>query len=197
MNADVKIQKSVMRDKAKRVRQMLDLNKEQQEALCQNFFNSAHLFDGACVASYWPHERELDTHCLMDMLLDRGVTLALPVVQQDTRILRFIRWMPDTPMRIGVYGIAYPQVDKHSIWLEPDIFLVPALAFDQKGYRLGYGGGYYDATLSHYRQIKPVQAIGIAYAEQACLFPLPREAHDQRMDYIITEQSVMSFISEQ
>ena len=74
--------------------------------------------------------------------------------------------------------------------LEPDIFIVPMLSFDRRGYRLGQGGGYYDATLSAYRKKKSVQAIGIGYAAQAVLFTLPVELHDQKMDWILTPKTI-------
>ena len=77
--------------------------------------------------------------------------------------------------------------------VEPDILIVPMLAFDRKGIRLGQGGGYYDATLETLRNKKTIQAIGVAYASQAVLFTLPAEAHDQKMDYILTPQGITDY----
>ena len=195
MDIDLKTQKDTIRDSARRTRAMLNLSAKQQKTLCQNFFDSISLDKNICVASYWPHERELDTLILMDELIGRGVKVSLPIVEKDSRILKFVQWTADTLMQNGVYNIPHPKVDGDTVWLEPDVFLIPVLAFDRNGYRLGYGGGYYDSTLSHYRQSKEIVAIGLAYAEQACLFPLPKEDHDQRLDWIITEQSVTQFSS--
>ncbi len=192
MNEDIKAQKDLMREQAKRTRSMVNsLDSKQQKQLCKNFFDNVDIKEVGCVASYWPIERELDTSILMEELLDKGVNVALPIVEKGSRILKFAQWNVDIPMSIGSYNIPQPEIDEKTVWLEPDIFLVPMLAFDRQGSRLGYGGGYYDSTLAEYRNKSEVLAIGLAYAEQACLFHLPTEEHDQRMDWIITEQSVM------
>jgi len=192
MDEDIKAQKNIMREQAKRTRNMLNsLDSIAQKNLCQNFFDNIEVSDGVCVASYWPMERELDTSILMEELLDKGIKVALPIVEKGSRILKFAEWSNDTPMSIGVYKIPQPLIDDNTVWLEPDLFLVPMLAFDRQGARLGYGGGYYDSTLAEYRNKKEILAIGLAYAEQACLFHLPLEEHDQKMDWIITEQNVL------
>lgn len=194
MNIDIKEQKTSLRKEAKRARSLFEgLDKQGQEALCKNFFDNIEIDKKNCVvASYWPVGRELDTSVLMEKMLARGMNIALPVVQKGTRILRFAQWSMDTLMCIGSYNIPYPDPDDDNIcWLEPDIFLVPTLVFDRKGYRLGYGGGYYDTTLAYYRECKNIAAVGIAYARQACLFNLPLEEHDQKMDWVITEQNAL------
>ncbi len=193
MNEDIKAQKDTMREQAKRTRSMASsLDSKQQKQLCRNFFDNIKVSKDICVASYWPVGRELDTSILMEELLAKSVKVALPVVEQNSRILKFAQWNMDMPMSVGAYNIPQPQINDDTVWLEPDIFLVPMLAFDRQGTRLGYGGGYYDSTLSQYRSNKKdVLAVGLAYAKQACLFSLPAEDHDQKMDWIITEQSVM------
>ncbi|HCK32282.1 MAG: hypothetical protein CMH32_02860 [Micavibrio sp.] len=75
----------------------------------------------------------------------------------------------------------------------PDIFLVPLLAFDKKGNRMGYGGGYYDASLAFYKRLKQSVAIGIAYEEQLWSSPLPIEPHDVPLDYIVTPAAIRKF----
>ena len=77
--------------------------------------------------------------------------------------------------------------------VEPDVFLVPLLAFDANGNRIGYGGGYYDTTLAYYRQKKHITAIGVAYEEQLWFEDLPCEDHDQKLDYIITPKRLRKF----
>jgi 5-formyltetrahydrofolate cyclo-ligase len=192
MNENLKAQKNLMREQAKRTRGVLNsLDSQQQKKLGQNFFDNIEVSEDVCVASYWSVDRELDTSILMDELLDRGVKVALPIVEKGSRFLNFAQWKADTPMSIGAYNIPQPEIDEKTVWLEPDIFLVPMLAFDRRGNRLGYGGGYYDFTLAEYRNKKNVLAVGLAYAEQACLFNLPTEEHDQKMDWIITEQSIV------
>ena len=195
MDTDFKTQKNSIRDHAKHTRAMLNLDAEQQKTLCNNFLSSISLKKNVCVSSYWPHEREIDTLILMDELITRDVKIVLPIVEKNSKVLKFAQWTTDALMQNGIYNIPHPKVNEDTIWLEPDILLIPMLAFDRQGYRLGYGGGYYDATLSHYRQKKDIIAVGLAYAKQACLFPLPKEDHDQRLDWIITEQNVMQFSS--
>jgi len=78
-------------------------------------------------------------------------------------------------------------------YITPEILIVPLLAFDRKGNRLGYGGGYYDATLEHLRKDGNVIAAGFAYSQQAVLFNLPSEAHDQKLDWVITPQKIYDF----
>ena len=192
MDEDTKAQKDIMREQAKRTRSMLNnLDSVAQKNLCQNFFDNIEVSEGTCVASYWSIDRELDTSILMEEMLGKGIKVALPIVEKGSRILKFAEWSNDTPMSIGAYKIPQPEIDDNTAWLEPDIFLVPMLAFDRQGARLGYGGGYYDSTLEEYRNKKEILAIGLAYAEQACLFHLPSEDHDQKMDWIITEQNVL------
>ena len=90
----------------------------------------------------------------------------------------------------GPHGIAQPSGTEV---LSPDIVIVPLLAFDQRGNRLGQGGGYYDSTLAALRGEKEITAVGVAYASQACLFNLPTEGHDEPLDMVVSEQSVLDF----
>ena len=192
MNIDIKDQKTSLREQAKRTRCMLaNLDAKQQKELCSNFFENIEIQPDSCVASYWPIGRELDTSILMEELVSKNIKVALPIVEKGSRVLKFALWDVNAPMSIGPYNIPHPEIDDKTVWLEPDVVLVPCLAFDRRGYRLGYGGGYYDSTLAEYRSKKEIVAIGLAYAEQACLFHLPVEEHDQKMDWIITEQNIM------
>jgi 5-formyltetrahydrofolate cyclo-ligase len=93
-------------------------------------------------------------------------------------------------MKEAAFDIQEPQ---YGDVVKPDMVLAPLLAFDQKGYRLGYGGGYYDATIQALRKQKEITYIGVGYAEQAVLFKLPREAHDIPLDYMLTPQGVIDF----
>ncbi len=89
------------------------------------------------------------------------------------------------------FGVSEPE-DKSSL-LEPDILVIPLLAFDQRGNRMGYGQGHYDETLRLLRERKDVLAVGFAYAEQAVLLALPTEPHDQRLDMVVTPQRIFDF----
>lgn len=159
--------------------------------------NAARLFaetitvaPGQVVAGYWPMGKEFDVRYILDDLLKAGVTCALPIAAADTRIMRFVLWNADKPMKKGAFGIMEPDGGEA---VDPDILLVPFLAFDRRGYRLGRGGGHYDATIADLRARNAVTAIGVGYAEQAVLFNLPVEDHDQKLDLIITPQGVHDF----
>lgn len=145
---------------------------------------------GQVIAGYWPKGKEFDVRYILDDLLKADVTCALPTVQKDSLILEFKKWDEGVPLQKGPFDIMEPQGSESVL---PDIILVPFIAFDRQGYRLGHGGGYYDATLAALREQKDVLAIGIGYAEQAVLFHLPVEEHDQRLDLIITPKGVHDF----
>ena len=137
----------------------------------------------AVVSGFASLPEELNVWPLLRRLAGAGVPLALPVVAKKGRPLVFRAWMPGDAMDKGVWGIPEPKADKPV--LEPDILLVPLLAFDAHGCRLGYGGGFYDRTLAGLRAIKPVVAIGLAYDEQR-VNAVPHLDYDQRLDWVLT-----------
>ena len=92
-------------------------------------------------------------------------------------------------MVAGVFGAAIPEVGD---WMTPEIVIVPLVAFDRAGGRLGYGGGFYDRTLEGLRAARPTLAIGFAYAGQEAE-GLPLEATDQPLDMVVTEAGVIEF----
>ncbi|HXP98345.1 MAG TPA: 5-formyltetrahydrofolate cyclo-ligase [Telmatospirillum sp.] len=139
---------------------------------------------GMTVAGYWPMSDEADVRPLLTILSERDCPVALPVVVAKDDALRFRLWRPGMPLDAGRYGTLQPPPDSPLVM--PDLLLIPLLAFDRRGGRLGYGGGYYDRTLASLRIERHSLAVGIAYAAQE--FPeLPHEPHDQRLDWIVTE----------
>lgn len=120
---------------------------------------------------------------LLRTLSGQGYGLALPVMQGKGNPLIFRAWSPGDAMDSGVWGIAEPKADKAV--LEPDILLVPLLAFDANGWRLGYGGGFYDRTLQGLRTRKSVVAVGIAFDEQR-VDAVPHLDYDERLDWVLT-----------
>lgn len=193
MNEDIKTRKSDLRAQALRNRAALGLDPSGMQDVADHFFANITIEKGAVVAGYWPKDRELDVTMLLDVLLEKDVSVVLPIVEKDSRLLKFVKWDHQTPMTQGAFGIMHPVIDADTHYVEPDIFLVPMLAFDRGGGRLGFGGGYYDTTLAYYAARKSILRIGIAYAQQACLFNLPREDHDVKMDWVITEQQAHAF----
>jgi len=138
---------------------------------------------GAIVSGFAPLPDEFRVWPLLRRLSREGHRLALPVMQGKTKPLLFRAWTPGDAMDRGVWGIAEPKADKPE--LEPDILLVPLLAFDRRGWRLGYGGGFYDRTLAGLRARKPIAAVGLGYDQQQ-VDAVPHLDYDQRLDWVLT-----------
>ncbi len=186
-------EKDTLRHEAKRHRDRIDPFSEDPDAVCDLFFDKINPEKEQVVALYWPKGREFDPGSILERLLKEDWICVLPVVRKETKALGFVRWSDGQPLKTGPFGIEEPLVDEQTEWLAPDIIIVPMLAFDRKGHRLGYGGGYYDATLTALQEQKEVLAVGVAYAQQAVLFNLPVEAHDVKLDWLITPQGATCF----
>ncbi len=182
--------KATIRQEAERVRAALRLTGDEGEKAAQVFLTHFLPQAGHKIALYWPVRRELDTFPLIEELHGLGAETLLPATNTSTGILDFIHYDGRQMLIPGPHGIPQPQGTP----VLPDIMLLPLLAFDRKGYRLGYGGGYYDRTLAKFAEIgHKVVTVGYAYAEQICLFPLPREDHDIRLDFVVTPQATHDF----
>jgi 5-formyltetrahydrofolate cyclo-ligase len=140
---------------------------------------------GKIVSGFHPYKSEISTLALLGRLAGEGHITALPVVVSKNLPLIFRQWAPGGPLISGLWDIQIPA--ESAAIVEPDVLLVPMLAFDRKGYRLGYGGGFYDRTLAKLRTLKPVVAIGVAYHAQA-VDDVPHDSHDQPLDFIMTER---------
>jgi 5-formyltetrahydrofolate cyclo-ligase len=143
---------------------------------------------GSVVSAFWPFRSELDLRPLMLGLHERGCVIALPVVKARRAALVFRHWFPGMELEQGNFGVLTPPSSAPE--LDPDWLLVPLLAFDAAGYRLGYGGGFYDITLAALRARKSVFAIGVAYDGQQ-VKAVPRDPDDARLDGILTEKRVL------
>ena len=142
---------------------------------------------GAIVAGYHAHQTEADPALLLQSLARRGARIAFPRVTAKDAPLEF-HLVPDGEiLRPGTHGISEPL--EHWLRVIPDILLVPLLAYDDHGYRLGYGGGYYDRSLA---ALPKARAIGIAYAGQRMDF-LPHDAHDYPLNSVLTENGLTEF----
>jgi 5-formyltetrahydrofolate cyclo-ligase len=144
----------------------------------------------ALLGFYWPFRGEIGPHPLVRRLIERGARAALPVVVEKGQPLEFWAWRPGAPLRRGVWGIPTP-VERQVV--RPTALLVPLVGFDRRGYRLGYGGGYYDRTLATMAP-QPL-TIGVGY-ELGRLETIHRQPHDVPMDAIVTEAGVVRFGSE-
>lgn len=132
------------------------------------------------LAVYWPLSGEPDLHASYQALADEGALLALPVVVQRHAPLAFAAWTPGEAMVADPLGVSIPR-ELRTV-ARPPALLVPCLGFNAQGYRLGYGGGFYDRTLAP--APRPL-TLGIAYACQLAQFEA--DVHDMPLDQVITE----------
>ena len=143
---------------------------------------------GTIVSGFMPLKSEINPLPLMRKLAGAGASLALPVVAGRGKPLIMRSWKWGEPLAAGVWSIREPGPAAPEV--QPDIALVPLLAFDRSGYRIGYGAGYYDLTLTQLRANKPITAIGIAFAAQE-VEAVPRTAFDARLDLVLTENETI------
>lgn len=137
------------------------------------------------VTGFIPFRSEISTLPLLERLRGDGWQTALPVVMGEGLPLEFRLWQPGQPLVPGSWDIPVPP--ETAMAVEPDVLLVPGLAFDRQGYRLGYGGGFYDRTLERLRTLRAVVAIGVAYHAQI-VERVPRGDHDVPLDFVMTER---------
>lgn len=175
------------------------------EHLLQTWTEVSKPYEGleAILAGYWPMDTqkggdakkggtdEMDVRPAMVALHRIGVLQSLPEVVSKDRPLRFRAWAPDEALTEGPHGTFHPLLQ--APLLRPDVVLVPLLAFDKRGYRLGWGGGYYDRTLQLLRKTGDVTAIGVAYSAQEVDL-VPTDDYDQPMDWIITEKQALKIL---
>jgi len=139
------------------------------------------------IGGYCALSGEADPAKLLLRLMRQGASISFPRVVAKDVALGFHQWQEGQPMQPGAYGILEPRSD----WpvVQPELLLVPLLAFDARGHRLGYGGGYYDRTLA---SLPNALAIGVAFAEQEVV-KLPNGPHDRKLDMILTEKGLRHF----
>lgn len=136
------------------------------------------------VGFYWPYKNEYDVRFVIQHWRDKGVITALPEVVDTACPLRFRKWWPDAPIALGIYGIPVPVGTDIVL---PDLVVLPMNGFDEKGFRLGYGGGYFDRTLA--APERRALAIGVSYEalRLPTIYPQP---HDIPMDFVVTEAGI-------
>lgn len=143
-------------------------------------------YRGVPLAGYMPIRTEISPLGAMAEASAYG-PVGVPVIQGEGQALQFAKWEPDAPMTEGLFGA---QIPSDQAFFDPEILIVPLVAFDPKGGRLGYGGGFYDRTLEGLRAKRATLAIGFAFAAQEAE-ALPLEPTDQPLDLIVTETGVM------
>ena len=190
----IKKQKSSLRSSARLRRKELakDSGPHIGEKLVKIFAKYFAAGDHGTVAGYWPIGDEADVKPLLTKLNQIGCTCLLPVVVAVNEELIFREWRPEDDLILSDMGVLEPVA--HQLEGEPNILLVPLLAFDMQGYRLGYGGGYYDRTLKTLRskakeRKQKLEVIGVCYAGQI-VESVPHDEFDQRIDWVITEEGL-------
>lgn len=141
-------------------------------------------WEGLVVAGYAPIGSEIDPWPWMQVLSDAGAITALPVMRGELEPLIFRSWTAGDQLETRRYDVREP-LDCASL-VRPDVMLVPLLAFDRRGHRLGYGAGYYDRTISDLLKAGRLWTIGLAYAAQE-VARVPVDGFDQTLDLIVTE----------
>ncbi len=144
-------------------------------------------YRGVPLAGYAQMRTEIDPTPAMEEAAAHG-PVGMPVIMEAGQPLRFRLWTPGCAMVPGAFGAAIPETGD---WMEPEIVIVPLVAFDRSGGRLGYGGGFYDRTLEQLRARRATMAIGFAYAAQEAE-GLPLEPTDQPLDLIVTEAGIIT-----
>jgi 5-formyltetrahydrofolate cyclo-ligase len=185
----VSIQKAELRTTAQTRRDALlaDGRKAAAEAIAARTFPLA-LTQGTIISGFMPLKSEINPLPLLQKLAEAGARLALPAIAGRGKPLIMRAWEFGAPLDRGQWGIREPKPD--ALEVEPDILLVPLLAFDRAGHRIGYGAGYYDVTIHRLRALKPVTAVGIAFAAQE-VPKIPTTPRDERLDLVLTEREVI------
>jgi len=190
VDADIEEAKAALRIKARARRAALaDAAKgDAANAAANVFLDGVPLNPSDIVAAYWPIREELDVKPLLTRLMDSLQPVCLPVVVGPEEPLDMRLWEQGAPLYPCGFGTLAPSEIAPRV--EPDVVIVPLLAFDATGTRLGYGGGYYDRTLARMKN-RP-RLIGFAFAGQE-FSTIPREPHDMPLDAVVTEIGIRHF----
>jgi 5-formyltetrahydrofolate cyclo-ligase len=179
--------KNHLRTQMKQLRKAVHKDHHQTAALAIiDIFNTNFSLQAPTIISgYNTINSEFDVSPLMEHLHKLGHICCLPITSPADRMLHFKTWAPDTALAKGQFDIAEPSAANAAV--TPAVLLIPLLAFDNNGYRLGYGKGHYDTTLSDLKKTGNITTIGIGYEAQR-VDRVPTEPHDQALNWILTEQ---------
>jgi 5-formyltetrahydrofolate cyclo-ligase len=166
---------------AKRLALSVDERRRHTAAIARHLTDALSDVQGRAVGVYWPFRGEPNLRSWMEQIHAGGAQCALPVVVERQAPLVFRSWRPGAPLTSGIWNIPVPA---DGIDVLPDIVVSPVVGFDPDGYRLGYGGGFYDRTLAAMARRPLAIGVGFALSAVATIHPLP---HDIPMQFIITE----------
>ncbi|MBI2176035.1 5-formyltetrahydrofolate cyclo-ligase [Candidatus Woesearchaeota archaeon] len=187
--AHEKNEKSKIRDEMSRKRSALTLEEaaSKSAAIAANLMKMAEYRDARAVMLYAAKGNEVRTREMIEAALKEGKTVLLPITNTARNEIEAGEIKSLNELKEGAFGIMEPKQKKPFDDVKIDLVLVPGIAFDQQGHRLGYGHGFYDKLL---RRLTKAARIGLAYDFQV-VEKLPRESHDERMGLVITESSVI------
>jgi len=177
-------QKKALRQIAKDRRSAMEKPDAMRQA-AHHFLSAVPFAGKGGVALYSATGTELDTDVLKHALLAKKIGVSFPVVTGQDQPLVFRKIEKNTKLITGAFNILCPPDDCEEV--KPEIVLVPLLAFDWAGYRLGYGGGFYDRTLAQLREESKILAVGFAFSEQE-VEAVPIDQYDQKLDWIVTDK---------
>jgi 5-formyltetrahydrofolate cyclo-ligase len=156
--------------------------------LTERFLQAVPVPPHTVVAGYLPIGDEIDVRPLLRRLAGHDCRIALPAVTERWAPLAFRQWQEGDRLVDGPFGTREPPAGTPE--LPPEVLILPLVAFDRRGYRLGYGGGYYDRTLAVLRRQGRALAVGVGFAAQEVV-AVPCGRHDQRLDWIVTEREAI------
>ncbi|PHQ72287.1 MAG: 5-formyltetrahydrofolate cyclo-ligase, partial [Sneathiella sp.] len=177
------------RETAHLVRDGIDANRAGEAAAAQ-FLDAFDQLKDKVISLYWPIGSEIDTRPLLNQLHGLSAICALPVIVGKGRPLIFKKWQPRMALVPGPFHVPVPPEDTEVVI--PELIVTPLLAFDGAGYRLGYGGGFYDRTLLMLRENGRCQAVGLAFTTQE-IDAVVTDFYDERLDALVTEKDVRMF----
>jgi 5-formyltetrahydrofolate cyclo-ligase len=183
-------QKQTLRAQAKSRRATLAGSLPDFAERIAHFIDELAIVPGTSVGGYQALSEEADPSQLLSALQARKCEISYPRVHAKAQPLRFHVTLAGEAWRPGTFGVLEPRPDWPRAF--PSMLLVPLLAFDAEGHRLGYGGGYYDRTLHQFRGERAMTAIGVCYAGQE-IAEVPHDASDEKLDMVVTEQGVRRF----
>lgn len=170
-----------------RLQQPAVIRRQWSEAICNALNAQLSLARGMVVGFCWPYKGEPDVLPSIRRWLTEGVIAALPEVEVEKGPLSFRRWSPGVEMKLGVYDIPVPANTQRVC---PEVLIAPVVGFDDEGYRLGYGGGYFDRTLANAQPTPRLIGVGFEMSRLDTIYP---QKHDHPMTAIVTESGYYDF----
>ena len=191
MNQDLDLLKKIQRKEQSKKRLLIDTSIVSNNAFYNKLTKNDWFNNSKIVASFLSIKSEISTDALNQYLLSLGKILCLPIIENNKEILIFKRYCIGDELKKGKFGVREPVNSQTYL---PDIIFVPCLAFDENGFRLGYGGGYYDKSIANLYSIKhKFISIGLAYEEQK-VKNVVHDDLDQKLNYILTEKQLYNIL---